>query len=314
MKLQYLGDSRDAFKWDLLHWLCTRSIPPFSHLLFVPMLTPDDPVPTDGRTPFERFRTHPRIGSFLKELSTDRSIGGVRKLGVVDSERCFEVIVSPQDRHVPRGESRAEYWSAWSCDGLPGVLAFVDPDNGFETSTQNGEKWVRHAEVEWLLGRLPDSSGVIVYQHRPRRRWANVFDELRRDVRYAAYASAVFEPNLAFVMLTRTETAAQRLDAAARAYVENQRSVQYVSLDLKGQESTAPTLSIKPTTRTCECGCGGNTRRRFVPGHDSILRAWVMRVERRLISLDEIPNLGIRSAVARVLSQRNSSSLAQNIE
>ena len=36
MKLQYLGDSRDAFKWDLLHWLCTRAEPAFARLLFVP--------------------------------------------------------------------------------------------------------------------------------------------------------------------------------------------------------------------------------------------------------------------------------------
>jgi hypothetical protein len=41
VKLQYLGDSRDAFKWDLLHWLCTRAEPAFARLLFVPLLTPD---------------------------------------------------------------------------------------------------------------------------------------------------------------------------------------------------------------------------------------------------------------------------------
>jgi hypothetical protein len=41
MKLQYLGDSRDAFKWDLLHWLCTRAEPAFARLLFVPLLTSD---------------------------------------------------------------------------------------------------------------------------------------------------------------------------------------------------------------------------------------------------------------------------------
>ena len=32
MKHQYLGDSRDAFKWDLLHWIC--SISTFSKLSF----------------------------------------------------------------------------------------------------------------------------------------------------------------------------------------------------------------------------------------------------------------------------------------
>ena len=41
MKLQYLGDSRDAFKWDLLHWLCTRAEPAFALLVFSSLLTAD---------------------------------------------------------------------------------------------------------------------------------------------------------------------------------------------------------------------------------------------------------------------------------
>ena len=41
MKLQYLGDSRDAFKWDLLHWLYTRAEPASARLLFVPLPTTD---------------------------------------------------------------------------------------------------------------------------------------------------------------------------------------------------------------------------------------------------------------------------------
>jgi len=40
-KLQYLGDSRDAFKWDLLHWLYTRAEPASARLLFVPLPTTD---------------------------------------------------------------------------------------------------------------------------------------------------------------------------------------------------------------------------------------------------------------------------------
>jgi hypothetical protein len=39
MRVQLLGDGSDAFKWDLVHWLCTRSEPAYSHLVFVPMLS-----------------------------------------------------------------------------------------------------------------------------------------------------------------------------------------------------------------------------------------------------------------------------------
>jgi hypothetical protein len=42
----------------------------------------------------------------------------------------------------------------------------------------------------------------------------------------------------------------------------------------------------------CECGCGGKTQARFVPGHDSILRGWMLRVERGLIKLSEMEKYG----------------------
>jgi hypothetical protein len=65
VKLQYLGDSRDAFKWDLLHWLCTRAEPALARLLFVPLLTPDDAEPRDWRTPHAWFQGRPLIRRFV---------------------------------------------------------------------------------------------------------------------------------------------------------------------------------------------------------------------------------------------------------
>lgn len=67
---------------------------------------------------------------------------------------------------------------------------------------------------------------------------------------------------------------------------------------------TLPSLpSIRRSLRSCECGCGGSTQRRFVPGHDSKLRAWVIRVERDIVKLEDIPHDGIREAVAREMGR-----------
>ena len=38
----------------------------------------------------------------------------------------------------------------------------------------------------------------------------------------------------------------------------------------------------------CKCGCGGQTQSTFVPGHDSRLRGWILRVERGVMTLAEI--------------------------
>ncbi len=59
----------------------------------------------------------------------------------------------------------------------------------------------------------------------------------------------------------------------------------------------------KPASIPCECGCGLLTKSRFVPGHDSRLRGWCLRVERGLVELDAIPN-GERQAVEKELAKR----------
>lgn len=62
----------------------------------------------------------------------------------------------------------------------------------------------------------------------------------------------------------------------------------------------------KPASNPCECGCGGLTHARFMPGHDSYLRGWVLRVDRGLVALSDIPDAGVREAVSRVLARRAS--------
>lgn len=49
--------------------------------------------------------------------------------------------------------------------------------------------------------------------------------------------------------------------------------------------------------RPCSCGCGGETKGgRFIPGHDSRLKGWLLRIERKIVTLDQIPE-GERAAV-----------------
>lgn len=44
------------------------------------------------------------------------------------------------------------------------------------------------------------------------------------------------------------------------------------------------------------------TGARFVPGHDSQLHGWMLRVERGVIALKDIPHDGIRKAVAAAMA------------
>lgn len=233
MKLQYLGDYRDAFKWDLLHWLCSRSGNEIDSLSFIPLLTPDDPNSRDGQIPHERFRARPEVQRFVAGLKgTPRGLGAIVDLGTLEPSRPFSVSVHAPDRYVEKGVRRKSYWQGLEYPSKS--VVFLDPDNGFETRSRKGPKWVRHGEIRSLLERLPQSSAVVVYQHRPHRSWGQVLSDLSHELRYAAHASATYDPNLAFIIVGNAGPTVRRLSEAAGQYAGQHSSVSHEQLIDRG--------------------------------------------------------------------------------
>lgn len=72
-----------------------------------------------------------------------------------------------------------------------------------------------------------------------------------------------------------------------------------------------PKAARKPKPlHDCECGCGGQTHSRFVPGHDSRLHAWILRVERDVIKLADVQPEGTRKVVAARMKAQKSTAAA----
>jgi hypothetical protein len=233
MKLQYLGDARDAFKWDLLHWLCTRSPPAFEELVFMPLLTPDEPGSGEGRTPHAWFPCREFVRPFVESLRCEpRDLTRVCALGSLDCSRpSFRVSIHGPGRILAAVDKRAEYWADLGSELHANAIVFLDPDNGFETKTQHGAKWVRHSELAELLAQLPDSSIVVVYQHRPRlQKWAEVFAGLSARLDYARLAVAAYEGDLAFVVLANCTKSGVRARLALEGYVSQHRTVRSCQL------------------------------------------------------------------------------------
>lgn len=51
-----------------------------------------------------------------------------------------------------------------------------------------------------------------------------------------------------------------------------------------------PRASRKPRpTQPCACGCGAPTKGTWHPGHDGRATGWALRVERGVMTIDEVP-------------------------
>jgi hypothetical protein len=219
MKLQYLGDARDAFKWDLLHWICTSSS--FSQLVFVPLLTRDIEGSGEGLTPHYRFRCQEFLRPFLESLKeAPRNLNRIYALGSANPSKQFEVCVFAAERFISSGVKRHEYWSGFDASTLANSVVFFDPDNGYETKMRRGSKWIRHEELKALFARLPESSVALVYQHRPRRRWDDLFADLASNLSYVEKAVAVHQSDLAVVAMANNVPSGQNIANAMKAYAD----------------------------------------------------------------------------------------------
>jgi hypothetical protein len=225
MKLQYLGDARDAFKWDLLHSLCTTST--FANLIFVPLLTADRKDSGEGLISHHRFKCKALIRPFLDSLKEEpRSLDRISMLGTVDPEKHFQVSVIAPKRLIGSGSKRRDYWSDIDVSTLENSVVFFDPDNGYETKTRYqkkkpiGSKWIGHDELRTLFARLPQSSVAVVYQHKPHRKWSDLFDDLTENLGYVHTAVVAHESDLAFVAMAGNAITGKQIIAAMQEYAD----------------------------------------------------------------------------------------------
>lgn len=219
MKLQFLGDSRDSFKWDLLHYAVTGADPKFERLVFVPMLTPDESGLPHGGTPAARFPCRPAILTFVEGLRTGpRQLERVSGLGSIEGLRKFAVDVFEPNRELGFGWARAKYWRDLMSRKFGNDLVFLDPDNGFESASTAGRQHVRFGEVDSLLRSLPPTSALCVFQYRPQgQSWETVFGRIESGLPSETSAHAIHDGQLAFVFLSHAKSS-ERLDPVVTSY------------------------------------------------------------------------------------------------
>ena len=188
MKLQYLCDAKDAFKWDYLDFL-TKEMG--LDLYIVPMLTPDDDT-GHGNIPSREFPASDGVAKFccwlrkdenkklasLRKLPTFTSSGGVAKFcrwllkrknrkikSLCKLLSCIrsDYKVKLHKPCVTFCESERDSYFDNMLSGEKHIL-FLDPDTGFEPNTAK-EKHVKYLDIETIWRQISEDAIVVVFQH-----------------------------------------------------------------------------------------------------------------------------------------------------
>ena len=217
MKLQYLGDSKDSFKWDYHDYLLSEM--GYSRFNIALMMTPDDGG-NDGNLHPTLFPARSQIIDFCHDIRLKRYIGTINE-AVANIKDLPEKTSALYDVSLYKGatyftnENRNEYFSDFK--NSENQLVFLDPDNGFEPEILLNEKHVRYADITKILEQLSDESVVSVFQHHRRKKFPDDFARIKERIE-TGFTAAIYWHSLMFVAVSKSEKVISRVISANEKY------------------------------------------------------------------------------------------------
>ncbi len=212
MKRQYLGDSKDSFKWDYHNFLLQAL--GYNKLQIAWMMTPDDHG-KHGRTAAILFPARQEIISLCADLRSSRDPDLLYHMPT-DCGASYEVSFH---------ESQASSVSDDGSNFFSGLevstrqVIFLDPDNGFEPERSSSNHHVRYVALDALMKRIPANNVITVFQHHRRKKFPHDFSRIRERL-LSGYSTAIYWQALMFVCLSTNAKTINRVNKINADYAK----------------------------------------------------------------------------------------------
>ncbi|MHB1200046.1 MAG: hypothetical protein ACYCZ6_10900 [Polaromonas sp.] len=213
MKLQYLGDSKDSFKWDYHHFLVEAL--GYGRLKIAWMMTPDDGGP-DGRTAPELFPARREILHLCNQLRATRDLALLSDMPTKMGASYAVSFHEPTERLL--GGIQHSFFSGIET-GEDQVI-FLDPDKGFEPERSSSDGHVRYRYLDGLLKSIAPGLVVTVFQHHRRKKFPEDFTRIREQL-LSGHACAVYWHSLMFVCIAASTDLMHRVNEINRQYAQH---------------------------------------------------------------------------------------------
>jgi hypothetical protein len=210
MKLQYLGDSKDSFKWDYHHFLVQAL--GYSQLKIVWMMTPDDGS-SEGKTAPALFPASPIIIDLCKKLRITRNPELLLEVPTATNTN-YKVSFHTPDENL-NGRTSSSFFSGIAIENQQ--VIFLDPDKGFEPERSSTDGHIRYADLDSLIKSIPPDTIVTVFQHHRRKKFPDDFARIRERM-LSGYSTAIYWQSLMFVILSSSPETIARVCAINHEY------------------------------------------------------------------------------------------------
>ena len=210
MKLQYLGDSKDSFKWDY-HDHLVRTLG-YRRLTIAWCMTPDDGGTHGGSAP-ELFPARPEVIQLCHDLRSSRDPALLSGLPM-RTDAAYEVGFHQADENTLHTDGSVFFNG---CSISADEVLFLDPDNGFEPERSSSNRHVRYADLERLLQSSAPEAVVTIFQHHRRKKFPEDFARIRERL-VNGHSCALYWHSLMFVCVSKSADVIARVCAINRNY------------------------------------------------------------------------------------------------
>ncbi|MDP3260704.1 MAG: hypothetical protein Q8M34_08990 [Thermodesulfovibrionales bacterium] len=210
MKRQYLGDSKDSFKWGYLDYLTTGLNYPLLNVVL--MLTPDDNS-KQGKTKPELFPSREEVIDFCRVLKKQKDFQLIKKLPKSTGSK-YLVELHKEETYFT-SENRQEYMTDISSQKRQ--VLFLDPDNGFEPEKSRNEKHVLYSDVVAILKQMSEEAVISVFQHFRYISFNKDFARIKERIP-SGFITALCWHSLMFVTISKTEEIIKKVSELNHQY------------------------------------------------------------------------------------------------
>lgn len=231
MKLQYLGDSKDAFKWDYLDFFVDQIKAPC--LDVVPMWTLDD-ASNQGSTSPTLFPATGGVTEFCRHLKGNKFLVELKKLPQYTGKNYAVRMHKPNIEFQDNAIFRSQYFSDIHIKNDRRGVLFLDPDIGFEAPKTVSKKHIKYSDIATIWQNTGDETIVVVFQHARQKHcpFQDHYQEILRGLRniQPLYSTAIYWSNkLMFVLLGKSFDQIGKARDINEAYRKKNRPVQMIN-------------------------------------------------------------------------------------
>lgn len=214
MKRQFLGDARDAFKWEYHDYLVKAL--DLSVLQIVSMMNSDD-LSGEGKSHPTSFPAAPEFHAFCVHLRRSRSLYDLNHLPRLTGADYRVVIHKPDTEFTDL--SREAYYA--DIEAETDQLVFVDPCTGFEPRYRQ-VKHIAFADAERILAQVSDDSVVSIYQHWQHKPFAQTLAQISERLP-GYYLTYIISHPVMIVTLGKSSAAIKEVAGANASYSAKRR-------------------------------------------------------------------------------------------